>query len=71
MTRWAQETFGKEAESEVSHRQPSDPPFLKSEVVRYTSLVQEMSDPAGLGLRSEACQSSNMGHGFKRGKWAF
>lgn len=45
------ETFGKGIESEVSHTHLSDPPFLRSTVVRYTSLVQEMSDPAGLRLR--------------------
>jgi len=65
------ETFEKGMESEVSHTHHSDPPFLRSTVVRYTSLVQEMSDPAGLRLRRQACQSNHRGHGFKEWKWTF
>jgi len=65
------ETFEKAIESEVSHTHHSDPPFLRSTVVRYTSLVQEMSDPAGLRLRRQACQSNHGGTGSKSGNGHF
>lgn len=67
MTRWAKETFGKVVESEVSHRRSSDPPLMWSEVVRYSSLVQEISDPAELGPRSVGRQSHTWSMGSKEG----